>query len=164
MLLGVQHTGFITKNIDQLYDFYTKLPGVKVIVDMYVLDDYVIKSLSGYKTAKTKMFWIQIGKDQAQSQEDLNTSRVEFIEYLEPVGKDFDLENNSSGNAHVSICTDDIDQEYQRLVQKGIKFSCPPITIDSAGNAMDGVKVVYFQDPDGRTVELMEFPGHSKKA
>ena len=158
MLLGVQHTGFVTKNIDKLYEFYTKLPGVRVIVDMYVLDDYVIEDLSGYKNAKTKMFWIQIGKDKKMPQEDLNTARVEFIEYLDPVGKDFDLENNSAGNAHISIYTDSIEEDYERLSKEGIEFSCKPIEIESEGNAMNGVKVVYFKDPDGRTVELMEFP------
>jgi len=158
MLLGVQHTGFITKNIDRLYEFYTKLPGVEVIVDMYVLDDYVIKDLSGYKNARTKMFWIQIGKSEVKPQDDLNTSRVEFIEYIEPVGKKFDFENNSEGNAHISIVTDSIEEDYEKLGKEGIEFSCKPIKIKSEGNAVNGIKVVYFKDPDGRTVELMEFP------
>ena len=157
MLLGVQHTGFITRNIDKLYEFYTKLPGVKVIVDMYILDDYVIKGLSGYKNARVKMFWMQIGKDKVKSQGDLDTARVEFIEYLDPVGKEFNLENNSAGNAHISIYTDSIEEDYERLSKEGIEFSCKPIKIESEGNAMNGVKVVYFKDPDGRTVELMEF-------
>jgi len=158
MLLGVQHTCFISRKIDELYEFYTKLPGVKIITDMYILDDYVIKSLSGYKNARTKMFVVQVGKDEVKPQNDLNISRIEFIQYLDPVGKEFDLEDNSAGNAHIGMFTDSIEEDYEKLSGKGVKFSSKPIKIESEGNSMNGVKVAYFKDPEGRTVELMEFP------
>ncbi len=157
MLLGIQHACFITSKIDELYEFYTKLPGVKVITDMYVLNDYVIERLSGYKNARTKMFMVQIGKNKVKPQDDLNTSRIEFIQYLDPEGKEFDLENNSAGNAHIGIYTDSIEEDCARLIRKGIELSSKPIKIESEGNSMNGVKVVYFKDPEGRTVELMEF-------
>jgi len=153
MLKGVQHTGFITNNIEKLYEFYKKLPGVKVIIEQFDTDDDFIKKLSGYKDAKIRVFWIQIGENKDKPHDDLSTHRVEFIQYLNPIGKDFDLEINSSGNAHISILTDSIDEDYRNLSKQGVEFSCKPID-----SPLEGWKVVYLKDPDGRIVELMQAP------
>ncbi len=87
----------------------------------------------------------------------MSTSRVEFIEYVEPKGRTFDLENNTAGNAHISIVTDSIEEDYKNLTKQGIKFACKPINYVSEGSTVDGMKIAYFQDPEGRTIELMQF-------
>ena len=61
MFKGIQHTGFITKNIDKCYEFYSKLPGIKVVFPLHIEDSYVIKKLSGYQNARIKNFYIQVG-------------------------------------------------------------------------------------------------------
>ena len=158
MFKGIQHTGFITKNIDKLYEFYTKIPGVKVVFDMHIEDGKVAKKVTGYKNAKLKNFYIQIGEDKIQPQNKLGVARIEFIEYLKPVGKQLDIEeNNAGGNAHISIITDSIEDDYKSLKNKRMKFYSKPVEIEYEEGGLKGVKVVYFKDPDNRTVELIQF-------
>ena len=157
MLKGIQHTGFVTNDIKRLYDFYTKLPGVRIISDIDTYEGDLIDKLNNYKNAKVKMFIIQIGGGEISRQDDLCAGRVEFIEWIEPRGKKLSLENNAGGNAHISLVTDSIEDDYKRLTREGVVFSCEPLEIDFGGD-LNGVKVVYFKDPDGRPVELMQFP------
>ena len=157
MFKAIQHTGFITKNIDRCYKFYTKLPGVKVVFPLHIEDGYVIKKLSGYENAKIKNFYIQIGGDRISPQDDPCASRVEFIEYLEPVGKQLDLETNAGGNSHISIVTDSIEEDCKTFKAMGLEVS-ELVEIDYEEGGLKGVKLLYLIDPDGRPVELMQFP------
>ncbi len=157
MFKGIQHTGFITKDIDKCYEFYSKLPGIKVVFPLHIEDGYVIKKLSGYDNAKIKNFYIQIGGDEVSSQDDLSAARVEFIEYLEPEGKKIKLENNDGGNSHISILTDSIEEDYKKFIDMGLEVS-ELVEIDYEEGGLKGVKLLYLEDPDGRPVELMQFP------
>lgn len=157
MFKGIQHTGFITKNIDKCYEFYTKLPGVKVVFPLHIEDGNVVKKLTGYENAKIRNFYIQIGGDNINSQSDLGVARVEFIEYLEPIGKQLDLETNAGGNSHICILTDSIEEDYKKFKQMGLWIS-ELVEIEYEEGGLKGVKLLYLRDPDGRSVELMQFP------
>jgi catechol 2,3-dioxygenase-like lactoylglutathione lyase family enzyme len=156
MLLGVDHTGIVTNDIQRLYNFYTKLPGVKVTSELDTYSGELIDRLNGYKNAKVKMFNIQIGGD-VGTEHNYSTGKVEFIEFIDPPGEKLNLANNAGGNAHLSLITDSIEDDFARLKGEGVSFSCEPQEVDFGGE-LQGVKVVYFKDPDGRPVELMQFP------
>ena len=157
MLLGVDHTGFVTNDIQRLYDFYSRLPGVKVTSELDTYSGELIDRLNGYKNAKVKMFYIQIGDDETDQKRTFSSAKVEFIEFIDPPGETLNLQNNAGGNAHLSLITDSIEDDYARLKEEGVRFSCEPQEVDFGGE-LQGVKVVYFKDPDGRPVELMQFP------
>jgi catechol 2,3-dioxygenase-like lactoylglutathione lyase family enzyme len=53
------------------------------------------------------------------------------------------------GAAHLAFEVDDIDQAYNDLTRKGVRFVSPP---RRSGN----VKGCYFEDPDGITLELLQ--------
>ena len=157
MFKGIQHTGFITNDIEMCFDFYTKLPGVKVVFPLHIEDGYVIKKLSGYENAKIRNFYIQIGGDDINLQNQLGAARVEFIQYIDPPGKQLDLEMNAGGNSHISIVTDSIESDYQTFKEMGLEVSeLVEILYEEGG--LKGVKLLYLRDPDGRPVELMRFP------
>ena len=157
MFKGIQHTGFITKEIEKCYQFYTNLPGIKIVFPLHIEDGYVIKKLSGYDNAKIKNFYIQIGGDEICPQNDLGPARVEFIQYLEPEGRKIQMENNDGGNAHISIVTDSIEEDFQKFKEMGLKTS-ELVEIEYEEGGLKGVKLLYLKDPDDRLVELMQFP------
>jgi catechol 2,3-dioxygenase-like lactoylglutathione lyase family enzyme len=39
MFKGVHHTCFITKNINKCIEFYSKLPGIKIVVPLHIRND-----------------------------------------------------------------------------------------------------------------------------
>ena len=157
MFKGIQHTGFITKDIDKCFEFYSSLPGVKVVFPLHVEDGYVIKKLSGYENAKILNFYIQIGGDEISPQSECGAARVEFIQYLEPEGRKVHLENNDGGNAHISIVTDSIEEDCRKFKEMGLELS-ELVEIEYEEGGLKGVKLVYVKDLDDRLVELMQFP------
>jgi catechol 2,3-dioxygenase-like lactoylglutathione lyase family enzyme len=46
---------------------------------------------------------------------------------------------------------EDIDGLYEKLLADGVQFNTPPLVI------RPGVKATYFHDPDGITLEFVQY-------
>jgi catechol 2,3-dioxygenase-like lactoylglutathione lyase family enzyme len=85
---------------------------------------------------------------------------VEFLEYSNPRGRDFDLRNCDVGAIHVCFGVDDLQATYERLEAKGVEFNSEtPFTIDDGPLA--GTTYAYFRDPHGIQFELFQVPESS---
>jgi predicted enzyme related to lactoylglutathione lyase len=56
------------------------------------------------------------------------------------------------GITHFCFDVTDIEHEYERLTEIGMKFHCP------SQDAGKGVGATYGRDPDGNVVEIFECP------
>jgi catechol 2,3-dioxygenase-like lactoylglutathione lyase family enzyme len=61
------------------------------------------------------------------------------------------------GTNHLALRVDDVDAVYARLLAAGVTAPGSPTTITAAG-PWNGARCVYVEDPDGRTVELVQRP------
>lgn len=61
-------------------------------------------------------------------------------------------EGRPVGFTHIALKVDDIDADYERLAAAGIAFDMKPTTVES------GLRIAFFKDPDGNTIELMQRP------
>ena len=86
----------------------------------------------------------------------IGSTRIEFLEYQEPVGEDFDRRNCDVGASHVCFEVSDIDAAVAELTEKGAVFSSGPIEITEG--ALAGSKWAYFRDPDGIQLEVWQSP------
>jgi catechol 2,3-dioxygenase-like lactoylglutathione lyase family enzyme len=86
----------------------------------------------------------------------IGSTRIEFLEYQQPVGEDFDRQNCDVGAAHVCFQISDIDAAYRELTDKGAVFSGPPVEITEGPLA--GSRWAYFRDPDGIQLEIWQSP------
>lgn len=59
-------------------------------------------------------------------------------------------EERSPGYKHLALLVEDIDAEYERLQAAGVEFTMAPT------DAGAGLRVAFFQDPDGNSLELMQ--------
>ena len=84
---------------------------------------------------------------------DLGNTRIEFLEYQNPRGADFELRNCDVGAVHICFQVDDMDAAYERLVAKGAAVNGPPSLIDSG--PLEGWQFCYFRDPDGIQLEVI---------
>ncbi len=86
------------------------------------------------------------------------TARVELTEYVRPKGKRQPLHNNDIGASHIGFIANDIDRDYQWLLDHGVRCMSPLVTHET------GRKALYFYDPDGNILELVEpgVPGQKK--
>ena len=53
-----------------------------------------------------------------------------------------------------SLCVDDLDAAHESLAQAGVEALQPPTEIA-------GLRMFFIRDPDGRRIELIEFPGQA---
>ena len=78
---------------------------------------------------------------------------LELFEYLDPRGRPPrpDRSQADLGLTHLGFASADIQADYQRLRQKGVKFYSSPIEY------RPHVWNAYFYGPDGETCELRQF-------
>ncbi len=79
--------------------------------------------------------------------------RIELFQYHSPLGQPYppDKPVNDRGITHFAFQVEGIDLLYEKLVADGVRFNAPPLVV------RQGVKATYFHDPDGITLELVEY-------
>jgi catechol 2,3-dioxygenase-like lactoylglutathione lyase family enzyme len=79
---------------------------------------------------------------------------LELVRYHRPQGTSrTPLNLYDAGSAHIAVAVDDIDAEYKRLRDAGVRFISRPVTI--AEGEFAGVRAAYAYDPDGNCIELV---------
>ena len=81
---------------------------------------------------------------------------IELIQFL---STDCDKSLSSLTKTSISeVCfrVDDIDATYKELSEKGIKFLSTPQFFDFSNQGFGKSKAVYFKDPDGIILELLQ--------
>ena len=62
---------------------------------------------------------------------------------------------------HLAIVVSDMDAAYHRLVQNGVSFvSSAPQTLPEWNFDSAQIRALYFRDPDGHFLELIQFPSN----
>jgi len=79
--------------------------------------------------------------------------RVELFQYHSPEGLPYPPEKPvcDKGITHFAFQVMGIDALYEELLRQGVRFNTAPQVI------RPGVKATYFHDPDGITVEFIEY-------
>jgi catechol 2,3-dioxygenase-like lactoylglutathione lyase family enzyme len=80
------------------------------------------------------------------------------VEYVAPEGTVIDTSTCNVGSAHMAFVVDDIFATYEAWRKQGVLFKSDPVPIESGVN--QGGYTVYFLDPDGITLEIIQPPSH----
>jgi catechol 2,3-dioxygenase-like lactoylglutathione lyase family enzyme len=81
---------------------------------------------------------------------------LELFEYLDPRGKPASSRTCDPGDVHFALTVDfDIERLHRRLDEAGVPTRSGPATLTRGEWA--GAKAFYASDPDGVTVEFIEF-------
>lgn len=135
----IHHSEITVKDLDKSIEFYQRTLGLKPVgkTEMHVTQE------GGLKGAKMKIAFLQAEED-----------KLELIQYLNPKGKESDLNPWDKGAQHIAFEVVDIRKMYENLKKKGVNFLSPPIDFKDKDT---DVTWLYFKDPDGGLIELMEF-------
>jgi catechol 2,3-dioxygenase-like lactoylglutathione lyase family enzyme len=91
---------------------------------------------------------------------------VELLEYRSPPSETSGpLKSNNRGASHVAFLVDDIESKKAELEAKGIAFYGAVNVVDDG--VLAGWRWVYFDDPDGYPLELVEvayYPEEDRRA
>ena len=147
MVLGVHHAGVTVADLERSLALYRDLLGLEVVL-AYDRTEPDIGRIVGYPDCRIRIAFLRAPGDSA---------RLELLQYLDPVGTPRSYESRDPGTGHVCFQVDDIHAIHARLVAAGIpRRSDEPVEITQGPNR--GAFALYFRDPDGYTVELIQPP------
>ena len=142
---GVHHTGIIVSDLERSIDFYHGILGLEFANEPSpVFDDPELGPKVGVPGAALRQVTLKAGDHQ-----------VELLEYAAPPSPiDEPVPQNALGAHHIGFLVDDIDGKVRELQDKGVEFLGDVTSIDEG--VLAGWRWVYFRDPDGITLELVE--------
>ena len=133
--------GIVVSDIDKSLEFYGGLLGLKIQKDMLEQGAHLdnMLALQGVRVRTVKM-----GADDG--------NLVELLWYAShPRTREHANEICEIGASHVAFTVENLDEEYARLRERGVRFNSSP------QESPDGkAKVAFCQDPDGTFIELVE--------
>jgi catechol 2,3-dioxygenase-like lactoylglutathione lyase family enzyme len=141
---GVHHFGITVRDMKRSFDWYSRMFGLQ-------------PGPVNHGEGKALSDAVQVeGTELSFSMIDIGGTRIEFLEYHNPRGKDFDLKNGDVGATHICLQIDDMDVAYSTLLERGAVFNAPPVTLTDGELA--GSRWAYLRDPDGIQLEIWASP------
>jgi catechol 2,3-dioxygenase-like lactoylglutathione lyase family enzyme len=98
----------------------------------------------------------------------LGDEYLELMQFLAPEGRPIPVDSRSNDGwfQHVAIIVSDMDAAYKLLREHNVRHaSSGPQRLPEWNPNAGGIRAFYFRDPDGHTLEVLQFPegkGHPK--
>ena len=143
---GLHHTGIIVKNLDRSIYFYHDVLGLQFSNEPSPwFEGEGLASAVGVPEARLRQVCLLASPD----------SILELLEYSNrPADNDTAIQQNYLGAMHVALQVDDIYAKKAELEAKGVVFLSDVNVVDEG--VLDGWRWVYFNDPDGIPLELVQ--------
>jgi catechol 2,3-dioxygenase-like lactoylglutathione lyase family enzyme len=136
-------------DLDRSLEFYTRVLTFTKVSENEVAGE-AIEHLNGVFGARIRQARLRLGDEQ-----------IELNEFLAPRGRPRPEGSRSNDRAfqHIAIVVADMDKAFAVLRQNKIEFgSTGPQTLPAWNPNAGGIQAFYFRDPDGHTLEILEFP------
>jgi catechol 2,3-dioxygenase-like lactoylglutathione lyase family enzyme len=145
-LKAVHHVGLVVRDLDRSIWFYHDVLGLSFANEPTPwFEGAELEKGVGVPGATLRQVSLWVGPN----------STMELIEYgNRPASSTSSVPNNFLGAAHVCFKVDDVSATKAELEGKGVEFYSDVNVVDSGPLA--GWRWVYFSDPDGLALELVE--------
>ena len=141
MITQMNHISFTVSDLERSIVFYRDALGLP-LTGQWTREEEFAGKVTGVAGAKLKIAFF-----------DLPNCKVELIEYAAPAGEKIDTRTCNVGSAHVCFNVSDFDAALEKALSGGGSLAGEPTLVPSGGNA--GKIAVYFEDPDGNTIEFI---------
>jgi catechol 2,3-dioxygenase-like lactoylglutathione lyase family enzyme len=145
----VASVGMTVSDMDRAVDFYSRVLCFDKISEAEVWgDDY--EHLEGIFGLRMRVVRMRLGDES-----------IDLTEYSTPKGRPIPVDSRSNDRwfQHVAIIVSDIERAYQLLRQNHVQHaSTGPQRLPDWNKNAAGISAFYFKDPDGHTLEILQFP------
>jgi catechol 2,3-dioxygenase-like lactoylglutathione lyase family enzyme len=151
---GIHHVGITVPDLDAGIEFYNGVLGLPLAdPPSPVFDHDELGDAVGVEGAALRQVNLALGD-----------SIVELIEYTAPAPpyEDRPVQANGRGAAHLAFRVDDCAAKKAELEAAGVEFLSEPNVVDEG--VLAGWRWVYFRDPFGIVLELVELAYHDDEA
>src|SRR6266700_8260961 len=148
LVTGVDSIGLTVSDLDRSVEFYTNVLSFQKVSE-FEADGEAFEHLQGVFGLRLRRARLRLGDE-----------FLELTEYLAPKGRPIpqDSRSNDRWFQHVAIIVSDIDRAYQLLRQNHVQHaSTGPQRLPDWNKNAAGISAFYFKDPDGHTLEIMQF-------
>ena len=139
------HSAFTVSDLGRTLAMFRDFLGCEVVAEDAGGAD-VVETLTGIEDARCKLGFVRIP----------GGHMIELVEYEGPADRGRVRSRPcDAGAAHIALAVDDIDAALAGAAQAGLTLYNGVVTIDEA--PMTGTRSAYFRDPDGLTIELVQW-------
>ena len=146
---AVATVGLTVSDMDRSVAFYTTVLDFEQVSDREPTGE-PYETLQGVFGSRQRVVRLRLGKES-----------LELTEFLSPRGRPapVDARSNDRWFQHVAIIVSDMDSAYARLRRfKVQRASTEPQRLPETIPAAAGIRALYFRDPDGHPLEVLQFP------
>jgi len=146
---AVEAVGFTVSDMDRAINFYSSVLTFEKVSDVEIAGD-AFEHLHGVFGARARVVRMRLGDEQ-----------IELTEYLAPRGRQIPADSRSQDRwfQHIAIIVSDMDKAYALLRAHKVQHaSTGPQRLPDWNPNAGGIEAFYFKDPDGHTLEILEFP------
>ena len=142
----LDHVSVTVSDLERSLAFYRDLLGMKE-VERHHLDGETISKMAGKPDVEMDVVRLEAHETPG--------IQLDLQQYLKPKGKVSMAELGDSAHAHFCFGVPDLAAAYRELKADGVEFVSEPVEFDLGWCVVD---VVFFKDPDGFVLELMQVP------
>ena len=146
MLKELHHASITVGDLERSIKFYRDVLGLSFWFPLEYSRGGTLAKITGMPDVQMKGAFLRLGD-----------FRLELWQYLYPKGKKTPLRTCDVGSSHLAFLVDNIREVYHDLLAKNVKFRSEPQIQTEPGPGKD-TRSLYFEDPDGNTLELVELP------
>ena len=147
MFHPVAHIGFTVSDLERSVHFYRDILGCRSLGEMK-MDGPETAALFNEEDCAAKVAYLRPW--------DETSPLIELIEFSHKPAKIDKPGLFKTSISELCFYTSDIDEDYQILLEKGVEFLSEPQTFDSREYGFGKSRAVYFLDPDGNVLELIQ--------
>lgn len=147
MYQRVSHVCITVKDLDRVLGWFKDTFGLTNLWVPYEYRGELSDTFTGFSGTHFRVGKVQLGD-----------FVLEFIQYLSPKGGEIKGDLNVVGYPHIGFVVDDIEEAYNTLKERGVKFRSAPAKITDTSHPMCGYSLVFLWGPENITIELIEAP------
>ena len=142
----LDHISVTVSDMERSLEFYCGLLGMEE-VERHRLEGDTISRMAGKPEVVMQVVRIKAP--------DSPRVLLDLQQYVEPAGGVSDAQLGDVAHAHFCFGVPDVWGTYREWQQRGVEFVSEPVTFDLGWGV---VHVVFFKDPDGFVLELVQDP------
>lgn len=148
MLRAITHIGITVSDLERSIRFYRDTLGLHLTGRM-TMEGAEADALFGMEGCRVRLAYLSAPEGGAAAP---SVELIEFAEGIRSVPTGF----STTGISELCLTVSDIDEAFHRLSQAGVRFLSEPQTFDFTAQGFGRSRAVYFRDPDGTILELLQ--------
>ena len=149
MIKEIVHIGVSVTDLDRSVHFYRDILGLKYMGEI-VMEGEETDKLFNHPNTKARIAYLN-GSDK------INTAPVELIQFVGNKIKEEPSDLFKTSISEICFIVDDIDEVYNHLIKNNVECLSEPQYFDFTKYGFSKSKALYFKDPDGIILELMQY-------